>query len=557
MIADQVFRNGRILTMDAKSSLASSIAIQGERILAVGNDAATASLIGPETKVTDLGGRTVLPGFIDGHAHMDREGLKGALPSLAGVKSIEDLVERLRAIVKDVPPGQWLVTMPLGDPALYRSSPMLFAEGRWPNRHDLDRVSTEHPILIRSAWGYWARQSPLACIANSMALELAGIGRHTESPSPMVQIERDAKGEPTGTILETDAMPIAEFTLFRAAPNFTVDDRARTLAESMRIYNSLGTTSVFEGHGAAPEVIRAYQRLREGGRQTVRAHLVFSPSWSGISREGIAQVVRSWGQWLARRGLGDEWLRVAGSYTEIDDAPEGRLRARCSPHTGWAGFCYDSGLPRTAVKELMVECARQGIRVCGIWENLFDLYVEVNREMPITGQRWVLGHQTFLDAGRISQIKDLGLVLTTHTQINKRGAEFLAKAGPGKEHTIYPMRSLLDAGVPVSLGTDNVPPTVWFSVWEVTERIEGKSGTAISPSQKISREEALRCATTAGAYLCFEESEKGSIEPGKLADLCVYDEDPLRVDADRLKNLAPSTTFVGGQLAHSTIGSPT
>lgn len=551
MIADQVFRNGHVLTMDAESSLASSIAIQGERILAVGNDAATASLIGPETKITDLEGRTVLPGFIDGHAHMDREGLKGALPSLAGVNSIEDLIEQLRALVKNIPRGQWLVTMPLGDPPLYRSSPALFAEGRWPNRHDLDRVSTDHPILIRSAWGYWARQSPLACIANSMALELAGIGRGTESPSPKVQIERDAKGEPTGVFLENDPIPIVEFTLFRTAPNFTVDDRARTLAESMRIYNSFGTTSVFEGHGSAPEVIRAYQRLRDANRQTVRAHLVFSPGWSDLSHDDVRKIVRSWGQWLARRGLGDEWLRVAGAYTEIDDSSEGRLRARCAPRTGWAGFCLDCGLPRKAVKELMLEAARQGIRVCGIYENLLDLYAEVDREVPINGQRWVLGHQTFLDDGLISQIKDLGLVLTTHTQINKRGADFLAKAGPGKEHTIYPMRSLLDAGIPVSLGTDNVPPTVWFSVWEVTERIEAKSGTAISPSQKISREEALRCATVSGAWLCFEESEKGSLEPGKYADLCVYDDDPLKVHAERLRDMKSATTVVGGRIVHS------
>jgi predicted amidohydrolase YtcJ len=554
MIADRVFRNGRVLGMDAAFTVASSVAIQGERILAVGNDADTAPLIGPETRVTDLSGRTVLPGFIDGHAHMDREGLKSALPSLAGVKSIEALVERVRQIATGVPRGQWVVTLPLGDPPLFRSSAALFTEGRLPNRHDLDRASPEHPILIRSAWGYWSRQVPLISIANSRALELAGIGRGTESPSPKVQIERDAKGEPTGVILETDPMPIAEFTLFRTAPNFTADDRARTLSESMRIYNSFGTTSVFEGHGSAPEVIRAYQQVRDAGRQTVRAHLVFSPGWSGLSHGELREIVRSWGQWLARRGLGDEWLRVAGAYTEIDDGPEGRLRARCAPHTGWAGFCYDCGLPRAVVKELMLECARQGIRVCGIWENLLDLYMEVNSEVPIEGQRWVLGHQTFLDGGLIAQIKDLGLVLTTHTQINKRGAGFLEQAGPGREHTIYPMRDLLDAGVPVSLGTDNVPPTVWFSVWEVTERIEGKSGAPISPSQKITREEALRCSTTAGAYLCFEESEKGSLEPGKLADLCVYDEDPLRVDADRLKDIAPSMTLVGGRVAHSTNG---
>jgi predicted amidohydrolase YtcJ len=555
MIADCVLFNGRILTLDSKSTVASALAIAGSRIAAIGPEEDIRRTCGPQTRLVDLRGRTAMPGLIDGHAHMDREALKGLLPSLEGVRRIDSLVSRLREITSQVPAGTWVVTRPLGDPPLYRSSPELFAEGRLPTRHDLDQASSDHPILIRAAWGYWARQSPLITIANSKALELAGIGRSTGSPSSKVSIERDARGEPTGVFLETDPMPIVEFTLFRSAPNFSVDDRVNTLAESMRIYNSFGTTSVFEGHGSAPEVIRAYQRLREQHRQSVRAQLVFSPAWSGVSSEDVRGMVASWGQWLATRGLGDEWLRVAGLYTEVDESPEGRLRARCAPRTGWAGFCFDSGLPRQAVKELMLECARQGVRVCGIWEDLLDLFTDVDREIAIGGQRWVLGHQTFLDAEKIARIRDLGLVLTTHTQIHKRGASFLTRAGKGREATIYPMRDLLDAGIPVSLGTDNVPPTVWFSVWEVTERIEGGSGQAISPSQKISREEALRCATSSGAWLCLDEQNRGSLEAGKLADVAVFDEDPLGIDPDGLRDLTAAMTVVGGRITYSRIGS--
>lgn len=548
--ADRILRNARILTLDASSTLACALAIRGERIAAVGSDAQIAACIGPGTVVEDMDGGTVMPGIIDGHAHMDREGLKGLLPSLAGITDIESLVERLRKICARVPPGQWVVTMPLGDPPRYQSSAAMFREARLPNRHDLDRASSSHPILIRSAWGYWSRQVPLICIANSRALDLAGVGRTTASPSDKVQIERDSSGDPTGVIYESDAMPIAEFTLFRSAPNFTLDDRVRTLGDGMRAYNAFGTTSVFEGHGAAPEVQRAYQRLREGAGQSTRAHLVFSPGWSRLSRQEVKEMVASWGQWLAGRGLGDEWLRVAGIYTEIDDSPEARLRARCAPQTGWAGFCYDSGLPRAAAKDLMLEAARQGIRVCGIWENLFELYCETHRRVPIDGQRWVLGHQTFLDAQKIAQARDMGLVLTTHTQIYKRGAEFLAHAGSGRENTIYPFRSLLDAGIPVSLGTDNVPPSVFYSVWEVTERLDAKTGEVLVPAQKITREEALRCATVNGAYLCFDENDKGSIECGKLADLAVFDEDPLSIAPERLRDLSAAMTIVGGRVVY-------
>ncbi|MCC6472153.1 MAG: amidohydrolase [Burkholderiales bacterium] len=554
MNAERILRNARVLALDARSCVASAIAIRGERILALGAQAEVAALAGPSTEVIDLRGRTVMPGLIDGHAHMDREGLKALLPSLAGARSIADLVARLREIAAGVPAGHWIVTLPLGDPPEYRSSPSMYAEGRLPDRRDLDRASSDHPILIRSAWGYWSRQAPLVCVANSRALALAGITRGSEAPSPKVSIERDAAGEPSGVILESDFMPIAEFTLFRNAPNFTLDDRVRALQRSMQVYSAFGTTGVFEGHGAAPQVVSAYQRLRETGRQGVRAHLVFSPGWSGLSQDDVRAVLGSWGRWLAGRGLGDRRLRVAGVYTEIDETPESRLRARCAPQTGWAGFCYDCGLPRKAVKELMLEAARLGIRVCGIWENLFELYAEVDREIPLAGRRWVLGHQTFLDADRIARIRDMGLVLTTHTQIHKRGEEFLARAGPGREQTIYPLRALLDAGVTVSLGTDNVPPSLWHSVWEVTAR-RAKSGAEVAPAQRITREEALRCATVSGAYLCWEEDERGSLEPGKLADLAVFDEDPLTVDAQRLRSLESVMTLVGGRTVHTRLTS--
>jgi predicted amidohydrolase YtcJ len=245
----------------------------------------------------------------------------------------------------------------------------------------------------------------------------------------------------------------------------------------VRLYNAAGTTSVFEGHGVAPQLMTAYQRLHDTGRATTRAHLVFSPGWSRLSPQDLKSVVASWGTWLAGRGLGSDWLRVGGIYTEIDDAPEGRLRARCAPQTGWAGFSYDTGLPRAAVKDLMLEAARLGIRVCGIWADLLELYAEVDRSVPIAGQRWVLGHQSILGAKDIALMRDLGVVVTAHTNahIYHRASEFLAKVGRERENEICPLRSLLDAGVPVSLCTDNMPISMFHPIWESVERIDRKS----------------------------------------------------------------------------------
>ena len=552
---DTVLRGGHVLTLDKRSTTAEAISIRSGRIGAIGTSAGLHDRIGPATRVIELGGRTVMPGLIDGHAHLDREGLKAELPSLAGLRSIEELVERLRALAAKAAPGEWIVTMPLGEAPEWRREDDMFVERRMPDRHDLDRASTNHPILIRCAWGYWSRQLPLMTIANSAALELAGIGRDTKSPSPKLEIERDARGEPTGRLLEFEPQPLAEFTLFRHAPHFNQDDRIRTLTRSMQMYNAVGTTGVFEGHGAAPEVLAAWQRIRERDRQTVRGHLVFSPSWGQSSEDDVRTMLRDWLRWLSGKGLGDEWLRMSGLYTEIDDSPESRLRASCSPRTGWAGFCYDAGLSREAVKTLMIESARAGIRVSGVFADLLELYSEVDRDVPIAGQRWVIAHQISLTHEQIARIRDMGVVVTTHTSAHiwKRGAELMKQLGPGRENELCPIRSMLEAGVTVSLGTDNVPITLWNSVWNAVSRIERKQGAVLAPDQRITREQALRCATNNGAYLCFAENDTGSLEPGKLADLLVLEDNPLTMPEEKIRDIAPRMTISGGKIAWNTL----
>lgn len=548
--ADLVLRGGNVLTLDRASRRASALAVLGERITAVGDDAAVGARIGARTKVVELRGRTVMPGLTDGHAHLDREGLKALLPSLAGCRSIAELVERLAALAARAAPGAWIVTMPIGEPPEYRWSESMFEEGRLPTRHDLDRASTRHPILIRCAWGYWSGELPLVSFANSAALAAAGVRDASASPSPLVEIDVDARGEPTGVIREKTFQPIAEFTLFRMAPQFTEDDRARTLGESMRRYNAVGTTAVFEGHGVAEEVINAYRRTRAEDRQTVRASLAFSPGWSGATEQDLRDWVREHAARLRGRGEGDAWLRVAGLFAEVDATPrESRLRAQCKPRTGWAGFHYDQGLPRQLLVELLRAAARERLRVCAIQAPMLELFAEAAREAPIEELRWVIAHPVTLDAAQIARIRDLGVYITTHTNayVWKRASAVRAQVGAEREETICPIRSLLEAGVRVSLATDNVPISLWPCIWHAVERIDRDTGEVIAPGQRIDREEALRCATTHGAWLCMDEEDRGTLEPGRLADLIVLPEDPLTVSAERLPALAPELTMVGGR----------
>lgn len=547
-----LLHGGRIVTLDPQDRIADAVAIRGDRILGAGDAATMAVLAGPDARRIDLGGRTVVPGLVDGHAHLDREGLKLELPSLAVARSIADILDILADLVRRARPGEWIVTMPIGRPPDFAGMPEGLAEGRWPDRHDLDRVAPDNPVYIKSIWGYWRHTLPLVSIANTRALELCGVGADAVPPAPTVDILRDpATGYPTGVFVERHFMPLVELSLMAGAPGFDVAMRARALRHSMRIYNGYGTTSVFEGHGVAADVLAAFETVRGRNEQTVRANLVYSPAWSLMGADGSpAAVLSGWLSWLRGRGYGDEWLRLAGIYAEIDEGQDNRLRARALPQTGWAGFHYDAGLPRGATRELLLEAARCGVRAVGIWPDMLDLFAEVDRTIPLAGRRWVFGHISLADADRVRRIADLGLVVTTHTNryVWKEGELLRDRVGAARENEIVPLRALADAGVTVSLATDNVPPTMWPTVWHAVARRARGSGAVVAPDQRIGRMAALRAASLAGAYLTFEEGEKGSIEAGKLADLAVLSDDPLTCDEDQLPAIVAERTIVGGRI---------
>jgi predicted amidohydrolase YtcJ len=543
-----VLRNGKIITVNPRFDIAQALATRDGRILAVGTDAEIEPFIDASTRVIDLAGRAATPGLIDAHAHMDREGLKQALPSLAGVRSIDDVLTRIATLARDRGPGEWIVTMPLGDPPEFEGMPGLLREGRFPNRQELDQAAPDNPVFIKPGWGYWRVTLPLVGIANSRALAAAGINKETESPAASLEIDRDASGTPTGIFRDFNFMPILELTLMRGVPAFDFATRVRALAASMRIYNSFGTTSVFEGHGVNADVIAAYQRVR-AEHPKVRATLMFSPAWRGTSADDVAGMISHWGRWLAGRGLGDEWLRMQGVFAEVDTSPEHVLRKAAFPDTGWAGFNY-AGLPAETVKALLLECARNGIRVEVIGTVLLETLADVARTAPITGQRWVLAHVEALDQRQLDLVRELGLCITTHTNsaIYKRGAALRDRVGASRLNDIVPLRRLLDAGVPVGLATDNVPVSLWHPIWQVVARIDRTINAPIAPGQALTREEALRCATMGGAYLSFGEDLKGSLEPGKLADVAVLSQDPLTCALEDLRDTVAETTIVGGEV---------
>ena len=553
---DLVLHGGHVLTCDAARTSAQAIAIAGNRIAAVGSDDDILRLATPTTRVMTLQGRTVVPGLTDGHAHMDREGLRRNLPGFAGARAISDILDMLADVVRNTPPGAWIVTQPLGEAPEYPDPAASLREGRYPTRADLDKVSPLNPVYIRPIWGYWRNRAPLVSIANSLALSLAGIGRHSLSPSPDVTIERDADGDPSGVFTENTLVPIVEHTLMRAAPGFTLGQRVTGLRHGMQVYNAVGTTAVFEGHGAAGEVVAAYQEVLRQGAPTVRATLTFSPHW-GVSGDGDAiELLREWSTWLKSDPAAQPWLRMQGFYAEIDnDTHNNPLRAGNHPCTGWAGFQSGAALPADALAALLVEAARAGIRVAGIWPNLLPLFAAADRASPIHDLRWVLGHQPVLEPETIPLLRDLGIVVTTHTNrhIYKDGHLWAERRRSAGLDDIVPLRSLLDAGVPVAFGSDNLPVSLLNPIAHAVNR-RSRTGEPVAPAQAISRHEALEIATRGGAYLTFDEDRRGTLAPGKLADLVVLSANPLDCAPEAIANIHAHLTIVDGRVVH--IGHP-
>ena len=484
---------------------------------------------------------------------MDREGLKEALPSLAGCNCIDDILQRVEQLVQAKPAGEWIVTMPIGEPPFYEGVPGVLRENRVPTRRELDRVSPEHPVYIRPIWGHWRNSLPLVSIANSRALERAGIDRDTVPPALSIRIEReDDSDELSGVFYELTYKPLVEKTLLKCIPPFTLDDRITGLRRSMEVYNGYGTTSVFEGHGIAGEVFAAYQALHEQAPLPVRSNLMFSPAWPDTDIETVKDLLMDWGRWLAGRGLGDARLRMCGLYTESDYSEENRLRALCGPYTGWAGFNFDAALPEDVMIEMMVEAARAGIRVGSFSPNILATYERVNTRAAITGQRWIIEHIGMFEPDEIKRATDLGLVMQAYTNmwIWQDGEKLRSQHGEVGVDRVVPMRDLLDAGIHVSLATDNVPPTLFVPMWHVIARQTRDGSRALGPDQCLSRTEALACASREGAWLSFEEDFKGSIEPGKAADLAILNEDLLTVDAARIPDIVADVTITAGRIVY-------
>lgn len=479
-----LLRNARILTFDPEQPRASAVAVAGDRILAVG-DEEVGSLAGPGTEVIDLDGATLIPGFNDTHAHMEREGLKRLRPSLAGARGVADILDRVRAAAADTPPGQWVVTMPIGTPPFFFDGAASLTEGRPPDRHELDRAAPDHPVYIPGLFGNWGTP-PGHSALNSRALALNGITRDSAPRCAGVEILKDENGEPTGVIVERNSRPTVEFDLLSAVPRFGFAERLEGVRLSQRLYNAQGATSVYEGHGSAPQVISVYRALWERRELTVRVGLVVSPSWADIAE--ARRAMRDWLAFARGSGLGDPWLKISGVHIAYGGDPTVACCARASlPDSGWSGF-VEQALTPADFREACFLAAENDLRLHTIVSDklheVAPVLEAVNERHPLAGRRWVIEHIGRARPSDLEALKRLDVLVTVIPTyfLWKGGANYLEEPDGGDG--VVPLARLLQLGIPTSIATDNIPYDPFFTLWTTCTRRERVTGRVIGPDQR-------------------------------------------------------------------------
>ncbi|MFZ5675066.1 MAG: amidohydrolase [Pseudomonadota bacterium] len=546
---DTIITTGLVRTLDAEDKIAEAIAITGNRILAVGTAAELAARATEKTRLIDLPGATITPGINDAHAHMEREGLKLRRPSLAGCRSIADIQALIREEARKTKPGQWIVTMPVGAPPFFFDALAGLAEGRPPDRHDLDAAAPDHPVHIPGLFGNWGAPPGYSCL-NSRALALNNITSASKPSIAGIEIVKDEKGEPTGVIIERNPRPMVEFDLLPAVPRFTAADRRAGIVASMRLYNGVGTTSAYEGHGSAAEIIGLYRDLWERNELTVRLGLVVSPSWKDAGEAAV--IMRDWLAQARGSGLGDPWFRLSGIHVAYGgDDRMAEIARKDLPNTGWSGFVEQAQGPKD-FEELCRLALFHDLRLNTIVADRLDEVVaileRVNEIAPLAGKRWVIQHIARTERETLARLARLGVLVTTIP------VYFLWKGGHWYDEAdgdrIVPMRTMLDLGIDAAAATDNIPYNPGFTLWTMCERVRRSDGKVLGAAEKLTRREALQALTLSGARLTYDEHHKGPLAPGFLADLAVFDTDPLTVEAERLKDLSSLLTMVDGRIVY-------
>jgi predicted amidohydrolase YtcJ len=565
-IADLAFVNGKVITVDGDFSVVQAVAVEGDSIVAVGTDEEIKPLIGRHTNVFDLKGKTMLPGINDAHIHAALYG--GTRPPLTldvgypTVKSIDDIVKAVAEKAKTAKPGEWIRGMGWDEGYLEEC---LKEPGRYPNRWDLDAVSPDNPVLL----GHYTQHEVWV---NSRTMEIAGINRDTPTPEGGIIVKDPDNGEPTGVFREFPAQAL----VMKAVPLWTKEEKRRGMETMIQELNSLGITSItegalgsggeeFQGGLFGSECIGIYDDLLDEGKLTLRVGwLYLFGEYGACTYDDFRGVIPQLG---IHSGFGNEWLHLAGVKIFADGTPMSK--------TAWMHDDYPDGsghgslvIPggsdeerRNELIKMICLAHRYGLQV-GVHaiggraiEATIDGFLQGEREDP-KGLRHYVIHADFISDEYIKLAAEHGFGLGVQPILKWTFSDAMDKlVGIELSTRQFPLRKLIDAGVHLSAGSDApvVYPSWQAGIQGAVLRESKATGTVRGPDQRISVEEAIRMYTIEGAWQERAENVKGSIEPGKLADMCVIDQDILSIEPHGIKDIKNLMTVVGGKVVFNSL----
>jgi predicted amidohydrolase YtcJ len=525
--ADLVFTGGRVRAGPEAVKLATALVVRDGRIVYVGDDAGARAAARPEARTIALAGRTVVPGFRDGHAHLDGIGHRLRAFDLSDATSLADLLQRVRARAAAAAPGSWVV----GEGWIETAWP----EKRMPTRAELDEAAPGNPVALHRADGH-------ALVANSAALKLAGVEGQTKDP-PGGSFVRDAQGGFTGLVLDT-AMPV----LTAKVPAPSADELREELRAGIARELSLGIVQLHQAGGSAAELAALRALCREGA---LKLRIYFALIWPSPAAEELLD------KGPRDQGCGDR-LVVRAIKMYADGALGSRGAALLAPY---ADAPATSGLVRPEMEQVgpvLARAAKNGVQV---WTHaigdrgnrlVLDAYGRAFEQVPAKEpRRWRIEHAQIIDAADLPRFAKLGVIASMQPSHAIGDLHFApARLGSDRLGGAYAWKSLLASGAVVSAGSDAPvevgDPRIEFYAAVSRRDLAGFQGANWHPEQALTRPQALAALTRAPAYAAFEEKERGTIEVGKFADLTVLDRDPLQVPiADTLKAKIEMTVIDG------------
>ena len=542
--ADLVIVGDNIVTVDPDNATVKAVAVRGDRIVAVGSTADVMALAGETTRVIELGEKALVPGFIDAHGHFLGSAMLSryanlSSPPVGPVEDIDDLVNVLSQHIQtsDAEPGSWVFG--------YGYDDSLIAEGRHPTRHDLDRVSTDHKIVVTHVSGH-------LLAANSAALSAKGVDDSTPDPDGGVIRREDGSLQPDGVMEETAMQPFSGERMAGMTPEL-----AETLIRDMlRTYAGYGITTVQDG-GSSAESIALYRHA--ASLAPLSLDVVAFRAGNALEPEQLAALETS-----KEYNAG---FRLGGVKLFLDGSPQGRTAYLSEPYSeGPPGADADyRAYPTHPAEKYFSQIAallEAGVPTMAhangdaAIEMMIDGVDAVLADSDISDHRAVIIHAQLTREDQLQRIRSLGLVPSYYAAHPFFWGDWHRRSfGEDRAAFISPAGRSVELGIPFTIHNDSpvVPPDVMRLMWIAVNR-KTRSGFVLGEDQRLTPLQALHATTLGAAYQYFEEDEKGSITPGKRADLVILGANPLSVDPDTIKDIPIIETFARGESVYLNVG---